>query len=353
MMKHNQKHSEDRPLVTFALLAYNQEAYVQDAIEGALKQTYTPLEIILSDDASTDSTYSIINELAVAYIGLHQIIKIRNSENLGISEHINKIFAMAKGDLIVLAAGDDISVPDRVEKIVAYWIENKKQQDLIWSDVNLIDESGRFIKTIRSAPSKSPEWHQIKEMVPAALGCAFAVTKNLFSYYGPLDNALVYEDRVLAFRGLCLGGLGHIPETLVNYRTHKTNIHNIAVNYKSKQTLLVDIEKYRLDHQRKIVVFSSYIDDLDLLIKRKMKLADPHKLMRAILTEKAVAQTDALSISPEIKDRWKALVSALSEQNGGYFKKANYTIRLFSPKLSFIIKKYKYKIIRYFRPMKI
>lgn len=352
-MKHTQKNSEDRPLITFALLAYNQEKYIQDAVEGALKQTYTPLEIILSDDASTDSTYSIIEELTLPYIGSHQIIKLKNSENLGISKHINKISEIANGELIVLAAGDDISAPNRVERIVTYWIENKKQQDLIWSDVNLIDESGQFIKTIHSAPSKSPEWQQIKEMVPAALGCAFAVTKKLFSYYGPLNNDLVYEDRVLAFRGLCLGGLGYIPDALVNYRTHKTNIHNIAANYKSKQTLLVDIEKYRLDHQRKIVVFSSYIDDLDLLIKRKMKLADPHKLMREILTEKAAAQTDALSISSEIKDRWKALVSALSEQDGGYFKKANYTIRLFSPKLSFIIKKYKYKIIRYFRPMKI
>ena len=47
--------ASDRPLVTFALFAYNQEKYIREAVEGAFAQTYAPLEIILSDDCSTDS----------------------------------------------------------------------------------------------------------------------------------------------------------------------------------------------------------------------------------------------------------------------------------------------------------
>jgi len=46
----------DRPLVTFALVAYNQEQYIREAVEGAFAQTYEPLEIILSDDCSSDRT---------------------------------------------------------------------------------------------------------------------------------------------------------------------------------------------------------------------------------------------------------------------------------------------------------
>ena len=48
------------PLVTFALFTYNQERYVREAVEGVLAQTYEPLEIIISDDCSTDMTFSII-----------------------------------------------------------------------------------------------------------------------------------------------------------------------------------------------------------------------------------------------------------------------------------------------------
>mgnify|MGYP005853322247 CR=1 FL=1 len=47
----------DRPLVTFALFAYNQEQYIREAVEGAFSQTYEPLEMILSEDCSNDRTF--------------------------------------------------------------------------------------------------------------------------------------------------------------------------------------------------------------------------------------------------------------------------------------------------------
>ena len=53
----------NKPLISFLLLTYNQENYIQDAINGALAQTYSPLEIIISDDCSTDGTYKKIEEI--------------------------------------------------------------------------------------------------------------------------------------------------------------------------------------------------------------------------------------------------------------------------------------------------
>ena len=58
---------EERPLVTFALFAYNQERYIREAVEGAFAQTYEPLEIILSDDCSTDRTFEIMQEMVANY----------------------------------------------------------------------------------------------------------------------------------------------------------------------------------------------------------------------------------------------------------------------------------------------
>jgi hypothetical protein len=49
----------DQPLVTFALFAYNQEKYIREAVEGAFAQTYEPIEVILSEDYSTDRTFEI------------------------------------------------------------------------------------------------------------------------------------------------------------------------------------------------------------------------------------------------------------------------------------------------------
>ena len=63
----------ERPLVTLALFAYNQEDYVDEAIMAAFAQTYQPLEIILSDDYSSDRTFEVMQEMAREYQGPHEV----------------------------------------------------------------------------------------------------------------------------------------------------------------------------------------------------------------------------------------------------------------------------------------
>ena len=72
----------DQPMVTFALFAYNQEKYIREAVKGAFSQTYEPLEIILSDDCSSDRTFEIMQEMAKAYQGPHRVVARTNRKNL-------------------------------------------------------------------------------------------------------------------------------------------------------------------------------------------------------------------------------------------------------------------------------
>jgi len=106
-----------RPLLTFLVAAYNQEQYIREAVEGAFRQTYSPLEIIISDDCSTDRTFAIASEMAAAYRGPHKILLNRNPTNLGISAHANRIMELTHGELVVASAGDDVSLPERTEVI--------------------------------------------------------------------------------------------------------------------------------------------------------------------------------------------------------------------------------------------
>ena len=57
----------DQAVVTFALFAYNQDEYILEAAEGAFAQTYEPLEMILSDDCSSDGTLEVLQEMAATY----------------------------------------------------------------------------------------------------------------------------------------------------------------------------------------------------------------------------------------------------------------------------------------------
>jgi len=115
------------PLITFILFSYNQESFIRESVHAALKQTYSPLEIILSDDCSMDDTFTIMEEMAAAYRGPHKIVINQNQENLGIVPHLNKLFMeFAHGELVVLAAGDDVSYSFRTESLVEAWLKNGK-----------------------------------------------------------------------------------------------------------------------------------------------------------------------------------------------------------------------------------
>jgi glycosyltransferase involved in cell wall biosynthesis len=102
----------DLPLVTFAVFAYNQEQFIREAVEGALAQTYSPLEVILSDDASPDRTFEIMQQVASQYRGPHRVILNRNSTNR-LTGHVNALGTRCTASSY-LAAGDDTPVGSRI-----------------------------------------------------------------------------------------------------------------------------------------------------------------------------------------------------------------------------------------------
>ena len=130
------------PLVTVALFAYNQEDYIVDAVRSVLAQDYSPLQIIISDDCSTDATFSKAEKLVSNYDGPHRVLLNRNEKNLGVGGHVNKIMEVAEGELIVAAGGDDISVSDRVTETVNFWVRSGKKYRSICSQLDVMNEPG-------------------------------------------------------------------------------------------------------------------------------------------------------------------------------------------------------------------
>jgi glycosyltransferase involved in cell wall biosynthesis len=95
---------EEKILVTIMIPTYNQEKYICEAIDSALAQTYSNIEIIIGDDASTDHTPEILKK----YLNNSKIKFIRNIENLGrIENYRNLLYKHAKGDFVVNLDGDD------------------------------------------------------------------------------------------------------------------------------------------------------------------------------------------------------------------------------------------------------
>jgi glycosyltransferase involved in cell wall biosynthesis len=137
------------PRITLLLFAFNQVALVGDAVRACLAQEGEPLEIVLSDDASTDGTFVELQRLAAAYGGPHHVRVRRNAVNLGVGAHYNAAVADCGGQLIVTAAGDDISLPHRVRALAAAWDATGQEVDLLASHLIDMDAQGNDVGVLR------------------------------------------------------------------------------------------------------------------------------------------------------------------------------------------------------------
>lgn len=206
------------PLVTFVLLTYNQEKYIQEAVESAFAQTYEPLVILISDDASTDRTYKIIEEMVKDYQGPHKIIVNRNDVNEGLIGHVNKIFDIVRSEILVMAAGDDISIPCRTSRIVQEFLKGEDIY-LVHSNVMKIDENKKEMGVmIPPIIRKKMMLHDIAIAEGVHVGASAGYRKSIYDYFGPIDRHDVYEDLILSFRSSLLGKIAYVNEPLVCYR---------------------------------------------------------------------------------------------------------------------------------------
>lgn len=208
-----------RPLVSILLITYRQRDTIGDALRGALAQTWQPLEIIASDDASGDGTWEALCAAAESYAGPHRLRLNRNDRNLGIGAHLSRLAQMAEGELLVVAAGDDVSLPQRVQRIVDAWLAHDRRPDLIASALADIDAEGTVHGEI--VPSDLGRYTSLAQWAaepPHVVGAAQAWTKRLFERFGPLPPGTVAEDLVMVFRALGSGGAITLREPLVQYR---------------------------------------------------------------------------------------------------------------------------------------
>lgn len=191
-------------MLSFLLFTYNQEEFVREAVMAALNQDYSPLEIIISDDCSTDGTFAIIEEITESYTGPHRLVVRRNPVNLGWIAHVNEIARTATGEWIIMAAGDDISQPSRaslVEKIAS----ECKHAKSIFLGIQTIGVAIGFMDRPKHTPGMYSFPDTVETNGAVGLGAAQAWNRDIFNVFGKLPIGLHREDAILPFRASLLG----------------------------------------------------------------------------------------------------------------------------------------------------
>lgn len=226
---------QDDPKVSVVMPVYNAEPFVGPAIESVLKQTFTDFEFIIINDGSTDSSTEVLRR----YDDMDERIRLVEQRNQGITPTLNRGVALARGKYIARMDADDICLPERFQLQVDY-LDAHSSCVLVGGNVEPIDQDGktiqlddkRFGKYVRGM--NFPQEHDAIEerlltagwafMHPTVMMCREAVTR-VGGYNPKIKDA---EDVDLFIRLAEIGRVANLPDTLLKYRYHDTQISSTS-----------------------------------------------------------------------------------------------------------------------------
>ncbi|MDR3368608.1 glycosyltransferase [Rhodoferax sp.] len=314
-----------KPLVSFALFAYNQEKYIREAVEGALAQTYSPLQIILSDDCSSDRTFQIMQEMVTEYAGTHEILLIRNEINIGLAEHINRVAKLCKGELIIVAAGDDISMTFRTSRLLDFYLDNDRP-GVVFSDCLEIDNDGNLWLGQSITQKEQDLANFIKR--PLIRGATCAWSREIFDNFEELMKTVTSEDQPLPVRAYIIQRPPRmLNEKLLKFRRDNLKIKgskNISIRvfwqfwplYSSAIQMLIDANgKPNIDSNLKSIIINNEKEQRQIfdLITEKSAIEFAKKSFNFLLLKNITIYTKACFIKfGSLGKREKILLDSLN-----------------------------------------
>lgn len=206
------------PLVSVVMTVFNGELFLRRALDSILGQTYDCFELIVVDDASTDSTVDILAGYPDA-----RLVVVRNAVNLGPYGAANAGLKRARGEYIARHDADDISHPERLEKQVAY-LQIHPKVGLLHTDYRMVDAQDRELERV-SLPTDNAELQKRLVKSNIFVHGTIMVRRALFEAVGGYREFFpVSQDYDLYLRIAELAELANLPEPLYGFRFHSSSI---------------------------------------------------------------------------------------------------------------------------------
>jgi len=214
------------PLVSIAIITYNQKDFLKEAIQSVLQQNYEPIEIVIGDDCSTDGTQPMLLEFEKKYPGKF-IIKL-SSKNSGITTNSNKVHFACNGKYIAWLGGDDLMLPGKISKQVAF-MESHPTYNIVYHNLEIFDSyTGNHIRFYNN--TRNSYTGDITKTIKYGTfngACATMVRRAASPGYGFDERIPVASDWLYWIEHLANGGkIGFINEVLGKYRRHNNNVSN-------------------------------------------------------------------------------------------------------------------------------
>ena len=220
-------------LVSVLLSTYNSEESIGESIESLLSQTYKNLEILISDDGSTDSTKEICKKFQLKD---ERILFSSNKKNIGLTKSLNNLAQKASGSLIARHDADDISLPYRIEEQIEFM--KKKKLDAVTTR-SLVKQNNK------KRPGISfyiPDKLLINRKNPFIHG-TLIIKKNVFQEIGYYDERFYFAQDYKLFYDLINNGYKVRTLNKALYILNTEN--NISSENLEKQNYYADCVRFR------------------------------------------------------------------------------------------------------------
>lgn len=270
-------------LVSIVVLTYQHERYIKDCIMGILSQTYSNIEVLFLDDASTDATLHIIDEhMCELEERCTHVEVIKHSHNLGnISHNANEVLKRCQGSYVYLGSGDDVIAASYVRDMVEY-LELNENCVLAYCNGYIISDDWHFGKDNpvemiyqKHQPLRPDETFKflLKENYISA--ATVMIRRNVYEKYGYYDENIKYEDYDMWLRLARYERFGYIDKKLVYYRESVTGLSNVYTSrkfvfmYKERAKVLKKHLQYIEEKERNIFMFAFVKHQMFYALERK------------------------------------------------------------------------------------
>jgi hypothetical protein len=132
------------PLVSVAVVTYNQKPFLEQCLASILAQDYPNMEVVVADDGSTDGTKELLDKVERDHPG--RLVIRRSEQNQGVTPNHNLALSACSGDFIAWIGGDDLMQPGKISAQVRHMQANPRC-NICYHDVELFDsDSGKTLK---------------------------------------------------------------------------------------------------------------------------------------------------------------------------------------------------------------
>lgn len=215
------------PLVTIAIPTYNRAAgFLQGALRSAVAQTYQNIEILVSDNCSTDNTEELVRSLADS-----RVEYIKHRENIGANNNWNYCLQKARGTYFHLLHDDDLIDPDFIAECMSA-ANGDTSAGVIRTGTRVIDAGGNA----KSTRINQVTGDTIADLVRAwfekrtslYLCSTLYNTQGLREIGGLRSKTNLYQDVVATVKLAASRGRIEVPEVLASFRRHGSNAGSVA-----------------------------------------------------------------------------------------------------------------------------